>query len=845
MATPAEVNIFCLDQSEAAFGSEDFPGSRWQYQVDIVEALAERLYLQQAACQDRAHLTGLHCTSGKQRSLCHLSSSSAKTLSPPTPIAGRAAALAALHSLLPCCAPSSNTVSALKLAVLVASGADSASITAFIAGPCSIASADIPGLASALAKRQVTIVSLASAAELGKDSVAALQSLIASLNASPGASASKLVFLDPPPESLEHWQQLERALELLERQDTQHRRATLPAPGSDQFAPQTPDRQDNQDASSAPARSAAREGQLASQVAVSESSRGVQQRSGHSQRGREALVWHMNRPLLARRSGVFQSAICRSESLDVLGHLSSDGCMRPWLPSYANLPKAATEPPVYLSHQLCLPSGPKWRVLLDIPAGMMRKVRSHAPAPGGPASSARSAPGSRPDEKLPNHIEPCMREHGRQHTARSRGQGASVTTVQLPELSLDGTAPSGDQAGAHCAPLSGSGPHTWPRRSRGSAQPRRVKPCTARHPLRLEADSRSGRLLLVETRDSRKLLRLIWCPAKHNASSVTAAPSRSHVLRQSIWERPRPSEESCPPEGMLMKLPEQELKMALDPAAVSFSAAHAGQVLVVEQAVAREGHVSQSPKYKGVFRNLAADEQPVDRCFFWLQDAGACAPSTQRAERGAPLETVAEEAASAGDAAASVETSSSAAVTAPDGSMQPEGRTQPRMTAEAAALALRRLVQSAVSRAQRTGHSSPAFPLLQISGSFQVSFEPRGVGTQVGSAAWGRPQEGCPASDQPSTQLRGSLKVTLGQQEGAPLEHCGEQCTQSGACAALDCNHAEHESASRNASCGKQSIQRSSNKSFPGQVDIVAASAEAGTEAGQECFEDSALYELD
>ncbi len=55
-------------------------------------------------------------------------------------------------------------------------------------------------------------------------------------------------------------------------------------------------------------------------------------------------------------------------------------------------------------------------------------------------------------------------------------------------------------------------------------------------------------LAQVETRDSRKLLRLIWCPAKHNASSVTAAPSRSHVLRQSIWERPRPSEESCPPE---------------------------------------------------------------------------------------------------------------------------------------------------------------------------------------------------------------------------------------------------------------------------------------------------------
>ena len=41
-------------------------------------------------------------------------------------------------------------------------------------------------------------------------------------------------------------------------------------------------------------------------------------------------------------------------------------------------------------------------------------------------------------------------------------------------------------------------------------------------------------------------------------------------------------------QGTLMKLPEHEVKMALDPAAVSFSATHNGQVLVVEQAVARE-----------------------------------------------------------------------------------------------------------------------------------------------------------------------------------------------------------------------------------------------------------------
>ena len=65
---------------------------------------------------------------------------------------------------------------------LVANAAGSASITAFIAGPCSVASAGISSLASALAEHQVKIVSLASAAELGKDSAAALQSLIESLN---------------------------------------------------------------------------------------------------------------------------------------------------------------------------------------------------------------------------------------------------------------------------------------------------------------------------------------------------------------------------------------------------------------------------------------------------------------------------------------------------------------------------------------------------------------------------------------------------------------------------------------------------------------------------------------
>ena len=42
-------------------------------------------------------------------------------------------------------------------------------------------------------------------------------------------------------------------------------------------------------------------------------------------------------PLLALRSGLHQPARCRGESLDRLGHLSVDGMMRPWLPTYSSL----------------------------------------------------------------------------------------------------------------------------------------------------------------------------------------------------------------------------------------------------------------------------------------------------------------------------------------------------------------------------------------------------------------------------------------------------------------------------------------------------------------------------
>lgn len=56
----------------------------------------------------------------------------------------------------------------------------------------------------------------------------------------------------------------------------------------------------------------------------------------------------------------------------------------------------------------------------------------------------------------------------------------------------------------------------------------------------------------------------------------------------------------------------------------------------------------------------------------------------------------------------------------------------------------------------------------------------------------------------------------------------------------------------RAASCAERrpetvSMNSMDGCSLAGEVDLVvaAASAETGTEAGQDCFEDSALYELD
>ena len=254
-------------------------------------------------------------------------------------------------------------------------------------------------MASALAGHSLTIVSLASPAELGKACTAALQRLASSLStvseygqqaechsghggmpaaaihscagslstasesSEQGACSSgtsgvlgqaervhrppvcRLVFVEPPAEGLEPWQQLERVLESLE---------TAPMPSSAAKRSQHADSAGRRPASRAWRALGSSNAELGADAgATFAHSRALRSRA--AQPPPADAQWHRGRALLARRSGVFSSAVCRNESLDALGHLSSDGCMRPWLPSYANLPKpqetCAAPPREVLTHR--------------------------------------------------------------------------------------------------------------------------------------------------------------------------------------------------------------------------------------------------------------------------------------------------------------------------------------------------------------------------------------------------------------------------------------------------------------------------------------------------------------
>ena len=167
-----------------------------------------------------------------------------------------------------------------------------------------------------------------------------------------------LVFVDRPDEGFEPWQQLERVLESLEAAPVRSRAAECsqranggrPASRAGQAVGSSgAELSEGTTSASSRAPGGRATGSRAAQSSGLHSQHTV---SRAAQPEAAAAQWHRGRALLARRSGVFSSAVCRNESLDALGHLSSDGCMRPWLPSYANLPKPQETPAAPPLHEV-------------------------------------------------------------------------------------------------------------------------------------------------------------------------------------------------------------------------------------------------------------------------------------------------------------------------------------------------------------------------------------------------------------------------------------------------------------------------------------------------------------
>lgn len=204
--------------------------------------------------------------------------------------------------------------------------AGSTHITAFVSssGAAAGLAAQHPAAAEALRQRvadaglSLDVAVLCSREELGAGAVGALEALTSCRRDDGGeeadsaaapcrAASSRLLWLTPIETAEEMWLQLEPALEQLEAGSSGRRGASSPPAV-------------RRDGSSSPS--------------------ALPRHISRAPRQFDPLR-HPRTSLLASRSGVQQPALCRGESLSRLGHLSSDGMARPWLPTYSSLSQQA------------------------------------------------------------------------------------------------------------------------------------------------------------------------------------------------------------------------------------------------------------------------------------------------------------------------------------------------------------------------------------------------------------------------------------------------------------------------------------------------------------------------
>eukprot|EP00887_Chlorella_sp_A99_P005022 scaffold4.g5022.t1 len=213
-------------------------------------------------------------------------------------------------------------------------------------------------------------------------------------------------------------------------------------------------------------------------------------------------------PLLAVPSGLQQAASCRHDSLDWLGHLSSDGMLRSWLPNYETLASRARGRAGGAGGLGAALGGlaagggagagdscfvqiqpiPKHRTLVSVAAGLM-----HASSAGGGASGGAGGSGG---------------ASGSAGGSAGGGAGGSASgstelLCGLEALSLGGPLPGGVPAGG------------------GGA---RGPPAAAFAP-----DHRRGRLRLLQALKDLSLLKLVWSPEEEESASPAAAPAPAEL----------------------------------------------------------------------------------------------------------------------------------------------------------------------------------------------------------------------------------------------------------------------------------------------------------------------------
>lgn len=106
-----------VDNSESAFLSEDFPGSRWMYQRQAVTSLCAHYAIQSADSTDTAHITADHAQRS-MGSMCVVAAGNAKLQHPPSPLRERESLMSSLLSMRMTEGPRSEFLSALRLAAV-------------------------------------------------------------------------------------------------------------------------------------------------------------------------------------------------------------------------------------------------------------------------------------------------------------------------------------------------------------------------------------------------------------------------------------------------------------------------------------------------------------------------------------------------------------------------------------------------------------------------------------------------------------------------------------------------------------------------------------------------------